>query len=385
MKLNSVWQFNIILGILALPACFCQIRSPTVNPSLLTPTKTLGECLACKLFVDSFKKGLERTARGKYEGGDTAWEEEKLKVAYKRSEMRLIDIQEGICKNEDYSIQCHNIAEKAEELIESWWAQNPDESDDLFTYICIEGLKTCCPKYHFGKDCTPCPGNHEKLCSGNGKCRGDGTRKGNGTCLCDIGYVGENCDQCAVGYYLSHKDDNQILCSPCHKTCMGGCRHGTPKDCVACKPGFAFDTDEGCYDVNECDDINRCTKDQFCLNSIGSFKCVQCDKACIGCHGDGPDMCRKCASGYSRKGEFCVPDKAESDDHNDKLTMSRYITYAGLLISTAILLPKSTSLGGMVGAMVLSYIVGAEYYCMINGHTGLVDLNQFDLSQLFRT
>lgn len=61
------------------------------------------------------------------------------------------------------------------------------------------------------------------------------------------------------------------------------------------------------------------------------------------------------------------------------------MTHVGLLIATGILLPKSTSLGSLVGAMVLSYIVGAEYYCMINGHTGLVNLKDFDLSQVFHT
>ncbi|CAH0405732.1 unnamed protein product [Chilo suppressalis] len=385
MMSNRKCLFKIIICLLSLPAVLCDIKPPILNPGILTPTKTLGECQACKLFVDSFKKGLERTARGKYEGGDAAWEEEKLKKSYKRSEIRLIDIQEGICKEENgYSMQCHNMAEKAEEFIESWWAQNPDESADLFTYICVESLKTCCPKHHFGKDCTPCPGDHGNLCNGNGKCRGDGTRKGNGTCLCDTGYAGENCDQCVTGYYLSFKDDNKMKCSPCHRACMGGCRHGTPKDCVACKPGFVFDSDEGCLDINECDDVNRCSKDQFCLNSIGSFTCMQCDKSCSGCHGDGPDMCRKCASGYSKKGEFCIADR-EDEDSSDKLTLTRYMTYVGLLIATGILLPKSTSLGSFVGAMVLSYIVGAEYYCMINGHEGLVNLKEFDLMQLFRT
>lgn len=61
------------------------------------------------------------------------------------------------------------------------------------------------------------------------------------------------------------------------------------------------------------------------------------------------------------------------------------MTYVGLLVATGILLPKSTTLGSIVGMMVLSYIVGAEYYCMINGHTGLLDLKDFDLSQMFKT
>ncbi|XP_035429822.2 cysteine-rich with EGF-like domain protein 2 isoform X1 [Spodoptera frugiperda] len=375
---------NMIFALMILPLAYCSVQPPVVNPDILTQSKNLGECQACKLFVDSFKKGLERTARGKYEGGDAAWEEEKLKLSYKRSEMRLIDIQEGLCKEGKNSIQCHHMAEKAEEFIETWWAQDPDESADLYTYICIEKMQVCCPKHHFGKDCTPCPGDHEKLCSGNGKCRGDGTRKGNGTCLCDAGYTGDNCDQCMTGYYLSYKDDTKMLCSPCHVSCMGGCRAGSQKDCVACKAGFTFDSDEGCLDVNECDDVNKCNKDQFCLNSIGSFTCMSCDKSCDTCHGDGPDMCRKCAKGYSKKGEFCIADR-EDEDQSEKLTTTRYMTYVGLLIATGILLPRSTSLGSIVGAMVLSYILGAEYYCMINGHTGLVDLRHFDLARMFHT
>ncbi|XP_031769622.2 cysteine-rich with EGF-like domain protein 2 isoform X2 [Galleria mellonella] len=313
---------HITVVVAALSVGLCNVQPPVVNPSVLTQSKSLGECQACKLFIDSFKNGLERTARGKYEGGDAAWEEEKLKKSYKRSEMRLIDIQESICKESKHSVQCHHMAEKAEEFIEEWWSQNPDESEDLYTYICIEKMQVCCPKFHYGKDCTPCPGDHEKLCSGNGKCRGDGTRKGNGTCLCDAGYTGVNCDQCASGYYLAYKDDSKMLCSLCHKSCMGGCRQGTQKDCVACKPGFIFDSDEGCLDINECDEPNKCTKDQFCLNSIGSFACMNCDKSCNGCHGDGPDMCRKCAKGYSKKGEFCIADR-EDEDQSEKLTTTR--------------------------------------------------------------
>jgi len=40
---------------------------------------------------------MERTAKGNYGGGDTAWEEENKRV-YKNSELRLVEIQENLCK-----------------------------------------------------------------------------------------------------------------------------------------------------------------------------------------------------------------------------------------------------------------------------------------------
>ncbi|CAH2242451.1 cysteine-rich with EGF-like domain protein 2 isoform X2 [Pararge aegeria] len=304
-------KLNLFTWFITLSTVFCSVQPPAINPGIFNTPNTIGECHSCKIFVESFNKGLERTSRGKYEGGDAAWEEEKLK-SYKRSELRLVDIQEGICKDESkYAIQCHHVANKAEEFIEEWWAQDPNESEDLYLYICIDSLKVCCPKNHFGKDCKPCLSN---LCSGNGKCRGDGTRKGNGTCLCDAGYIGEICDQCALGYFMSYKDDNKILCSECHKACLGGCQGGSQKDCVACKPGFIFDATAGCLDINECEDTKKCKDNQICLNSLGSYTCMDCDKACNGCHGVGPDMCIKCAQDYSLDGEYCVRDSNEMDN-----------------------------------------------------------------------
>lgn len=323
MEFDKQIKFNIVSLAVTLSTVLGSIQPPAIHLPALNSEKSIGECQSCKIFVESFKKGLERTSRGKYEGGDAAWEEEKLTKTYKRSEMRLVDIQESICLEETkYSIQCVHVANKAEDFIEEWWSQDPDESEDLYTYICIDKLKFCCPKNHFGKDCKPCLGDHENLCSGNGKCRGDGTRKGNGTCHCDPGYVGENCGQCAAGYFMSYRDDSKMLCSECHKACLGSCRGGGQKDCVACKPGFIFDAIDGCLDINECDDIKMCKENKFCLNSLGSYACMDCDKACDGCHGDGPDLCKKCAKGYSRKGEFCILERPK-EDNSDILTTSR--------------------------------------------------------------
>ena len=43
--------------------------------------------LACSVLVKSFEKGLERTSRGKFEGGDTAWEEKNQGKGYSTSEV----------------------------------------------------------------------------------------------------------------------------------------------------------------------------------------------------------------------------------------------------------------------------------------------------------
>lgn len=305
---------------------YCDIQPHIVNSDILTQSKSLGDCLACRLFTESFKSGLERTSRGQYEGGDVAWEEEKLKKSYKRSEMRLIDIQDSLCKESKYAVQCHSMAEKAEEFIEQWWSQNPDDNLDIFPYICIDNMKVCCPKHHFGKDCLPCEGGIENICSGHGKCRGDGTRKGNGTCHCDIGYDGDFCDHCSSGYYISSEDGDRVTCSKCHKTCLDDCRQGSANDCLACKPGYKFETGLGCTDINECDEPNKCKREEFCMNSQGSYACFPCDKSCEGCFGDGPDMCRKCAKGYSKKddSEFCTLDSEEEDNQFDELTRTRY-------------------------------------------------------------
>ena len=77
-----------------------------------------------------------------------------------------------------------------------------------------------------------------QVCSGNGKCKGSGTRKGNGKCSCNKvrfsfrisffapyqvifvknqEYGGEKCDQCSGNHYESFRDETKLLCSPCHK------------------------------------------------------------------------------------------------------------------------------------------------------------------------
>lgn len=190
-------------------------------------------------------KGLDKTSRGKHDGGDAHWEEQKL-GSYKTSEVRLIEIQEMLCSDVTRGEQqCHAIAEEHENDIEFWW-KHQDEYPDLYKWFCIDTLKVCCPQNHYGKDCSPCPD-----CSGNGVCKGNGTRKGNGKCNCDRGYSGENCNQCTDGFYEAFKDENKLLCSPCHVSCLGNCNGAGPRKCKSCKEGWFQKDDDGCIDVSK--------------------------------------------------------------------------------------------------------------------------------------
>lgn len=187
-------------------------------------SEKLPPCRACTVLVDSYRDGMKRTERSKHDGGDAAWEEERL-GSYKTSELRLVEIQEGLCRDvgrgED---QCHQLAEEHESLIEEWWKEHQTEQPDLQQWLCVEQAKVCCPDGFYGPNCDPCPS-----CFGNGKCKGNGTRKGNGKCSCEEGYVGENCDGCGPEQYEAFRDAEKLLCSKCHKACAaGGCTGAGP-------------------------------------------------------------------------------------------------------------------------------------------------------------
>lgn len=177
---------------------------------------------------NEYFQGLERTSKGKFEGGDASWEEEKL-GSYAKSEIRLVEIQEKLCSDvEEGRHQCYALHEQHDAEIEEWWFTYQDTEPDVFTYLCIDKLKHCCPDFHFGTNCTPCDGYPNNVCSNNGKCKGSGTRKGSGKCACNEGYSGEKCDQCAQMYFEMYRDETKLLCSKCHPACDGKCTKAGP-------------------------------------------------------------------------------------------------------------------------------------------------------------
>jgi hypothetical protein len=326
------------------------------------PSKGLGQCSVCKSLVASFDKGLKSTARGKFEGGDTDWEESRL-GSYQDSELRLIEIQEKLCSDVSTGKdQCHNLAEDAESHIETWWFKKKNEAIQLYDYLCIEVLKACCPSGKFGKECTPCEGYPDKICSGHGSCIGNGTRKGSGKCNCEKGYKGLTCNACAEDFLQTNEvDSEEIVCEACDRSCLGHCRALGPKGCEVCREGYLWDQDDGCLDIDECVGLgyNPCKTNTFCVNTEGSHECYECDKSCDGCNGDGPDFCLKCATDFEMKEGVCTSTKKKQE--LKILEASRYATYFGLCVATCIIFRKNILIASFIGLMVAVYIGVAEY------------------------
>ncbi|XP_026778542.3 cysteine-rich with EGF-like domain protein 2 [Pangasianodon hypophthalmus] len=278
-------------------------------------------CSTCKQITDNFDKGFEKTAKKNFGGGNTAWEERKLSK-YESSEIRLVEILEGLC--ESSSFECNHMVEEYEEHFETWWFKRKSKHPDLHKWFCIETIKVCCPKGTFGPDCNSCVGGSDRPCHGNGKCDGDGTRGGSGKCTCDGGYKGEFCLDCAERYFSEERNDTFSLCKECHSSCTT-CTGATNKACADCRDGWEEDEEEACIDIDECSkDPPPCKDKEYCLNTDGSYSCSVCDSRCSGCKGPGPGNCLACAEGHKDEEGTCtdvdeceLPDAVCTEEHQE--------------------------------------------------------------------
>lgn len=271
-------------------------------------------CATCRSIANSFNEGIERTARLNFEGGDTDWEEKKL-GSYSTSETRFIEILETLCKRTEY--ECNVFVEEAEEFLEEWWKDHGRDNENLENWLCIEKTVVCCPRNRYGPDCEVCVGGEERPCTGNGYCKGSGTRGGNGKCKCHGGYKGDLCDVCKKGFYEAHKNETDVDCKACDPSCSSTCSGPGPTACTKCKGGYLWDEELGCQDIDECKlDIETypCQKQEYCENNPGSYKCGKCDIACTECLGPSNDKCVACREGFSMVDNICKDvDECEQD------------------------------------------------------------------------
>ena len=285
-----------------------------------------------------------------------------------KPKLDLDKIKKAVCKNivDDREREsCREFYFSQQAVLDKWKQSNSRAS--FFDFVCIKELKLCCPSKSFGPKCSKC-----SECSLNKHCEGEGTRTGSGSCVCKQGHTGPNCTSCSAGYYfdksvlkLPDTSSKKILCKPCHRSCEQ-CRQQGPKGCEVCRKGFTWVPSYGCLDIDECIQSNKkiCGENTFCVNTEGSYFCYECDRACDGCHGDGPDMCLRCAKGYKLENGNCAALKKTI--LKPEANYYRYAIYVGLCLSTCIILHNNVYLASLIGAGVAFYIGASEY--MMAGH-----------------
>ncbi|XP_066283956.1 protein disulfide isomerase Creld2-like [Branchiostoma lanceolatum] len=270
-------------------------------------------CATCKGITDRFAEKYAETEKGGFGGGNTDWEETYLKE-YRRSEVRLLEIIEQLCTKDNHA--CHALVEEHEELLEEWWRKDESPHTNLYKWLCIDHVKACCPNNTWGPSCRDCPVGREKVCSGRGKCDGDGTREGTGACSCDKGYQGALCEQCTVDHYEEYKNTTHVSCKECNEAC-DECYGPEANECKKCRDNHVL-VEGSC---EECDPLCKgCTGvgPENCVKcDVGKGAdmvegyCIECARPCHGCNGPGPENCKRCRMGYKQNKEGICEDVDE--------------------------------------------------------------------------
>lgn len=214
-------------------------------------------------------------------------------------------------------------------------------------------MKYCCPKTHYGVSCEPCPRDvNNNVCSGRGKCDGDGLRSGKGICVCQQGYIGDICDTCADNYFKNDKDKCQKCSNSC-EMCVG------PKgECIKCKIGWILNHEDECVDLDECLGADMCQSNEYCENIEGSFLCKPCDDSCVTCAGPGRTECTSCSNENMFWSGMCLDNK--SKELLVLNALQRILLYLGLFIILFFISRKSKSLASLVVLILALYIYASE-------------------------
>ena len=200
------------------------------------------------------------------------WENANL-PKYDDSETRLAEISDAVCGERDET--CHRLMGRYEDDIAEWWTSGDDRTEaSLHQRLCIEREKACCPEFHGGPKCEPCPQDARGFtCGGHGACSYSGYRQKQYPyqCACSPGYIGRACEDCDVGYV---RLPGETTCHKCHHTCKDSCTGVTELDCDECADGY-YRTPTGKL-------------------------CLRCNPACRTCTDATEDACLECAPGYAR-------------------------------------------------------------------------------------
>jgi len=181
-----------------------------------------------------------------------------------------------------------------------------------------DNCQSCAAGYQDNDGNTSCLANcltADLDCGQHGQCNDS---SGLAVCECDLGYAGDNCQNCAPGY--QDNDNNTSCLQNCsladldcgaHGYCeddsglaLCKCNQGyTGSSCQYCAGGYQDNDDNGsCLESCSLADLD-CGQHSQCKDSSGSAVC-DCDLGYAG------DECQNCATGFHLEGDVCLPDSA---------------------------------------------------------------------------
>ena len=159
-----------------------------------------------------------------------------------------------------------------------------------------------------GLDCVPAETLcGEGACGGRGGCVSDG---GSYYCDCDDSYEGEHCESCADGFHLEGDEcvqDSACNPNPCRRgacaersgVAICTCSEGyAGRYCESCAPGYVADGLD-CVQPEECDPEIHCSGHGSCTGD--GFAC-DCNEGYSG------GQCDSCSEGYHEDEGECLPD-----------------------------------------------------------------------------
>eukprot|EP00066_Takifugu_rubripes_P022628 XP_011611894.1 PREDICTED: LOW QUALITY PROTEIN: stabilin-1-like [Takifugu rubripes] len=229
-------------------------------------------------------------------------------------------------------------------------------------HICVRSyLKpVCCPQ-HWGPLCLACPSWSGKTCNSHGTCL-DG-HSGNGTCICEEGFSGFACQDCAKPNFYGKNCDKECDCE------HGVCNTGSEGDgqCLCQPPYSGPRCDRVTTECSNCKPYSYCKEEReatFCECLPGYRKTAngKCGSVCSAkdCHVNGQCSIKEskvscsCKQDYEGNGKICIPINPCSKDNGGCPFNSTYCVFKG---------PNKSSCECMLG---LSPIRGsAEFGCQL--------------------